>query len=194
MRKRLVKLFTEAPIWNDQGTTTKPQDYDWAETDRADREEQLKFYDKKGEMIVDDIVYTLYEDDIGGETIYITARIKDSDKPLVGELSLEKNKKFKYPLVLSVHIIPEARGKKIGSNFYDIAINRYGGLISDRTLSGADGKGSFNIWQNLAKKYNPYLLTTKQGKSQITPVKQFDPNSVMDNMDVRLMVSKKPIK
>lgn len=194
MRKRLVKLFTEAPLWNDQGVVSKPQDYDWSEPDRMEREEQLKHFDRKNDVTIGDIVYTVYEDDIGGETIYIVAREKDQNKPLIGELSLEKNKKFRYPYVLSVHIIPDSRGKGIGSNFYAVAVEKYGGLVSDRTLSGAEGKGSFNIWQNLSKKYIPYLLITRQGKSQIKPVKEFDPKVVMGDDSIRLMVSKKPIK
>ena len=194
MKNKIIKLFTEAPLWNDQGVVSKPQDYDWSLDDRTEREEQLKHFDRKNDVTIGDISYTVYEDDIGGETIYITARKKDSNEPLVGELSLEKNKNFRYPYVLSVHIIPEARGMGIGSNFYNVAVEKYGGLVSDRTLSGAEGKGSFNIWQNLSKKYNPYLLITNQGKRQIKPVKQFDPNVVMGDDSIRLVVSKKPIK
>jgi hypothetical protein len=194
MKKKLIKLFTEAPIWNDDRETTSPSQYEtvpgagWTPEERAEREKELQHYDKTATIDGGDYIYSVYENE---DTIFVVARVKNSKEPLVGEIFLDKDKKYPYPVVQSVFNIEAHRGKGIGNKFYSIIVDRFGGVISDRSLSGAEGKGSFQLWQKLAQQYPAYLLMSDKGKVTKQKVKEFDPKQVMGLPNIRLMVSKK---
>lgn len=194
MKDKIVKLFKEAPMWNDDRETTPPDRYEtvpgagWTPNERLEREKELQHYDKTGVIDAGNYVYTTYENE---DTIFVVARVKNSKEPLVGEIFLDKDSKYPFPVVQSVFNIEARRGKGIGEKFYDIIVNKFGGVISDKSLSGSTGKGSFQLWQKLANKYPAYMIATNKGKLTTQPVKQFDQNTVMGNGNIRLMVSKK---
>jgi hypothetical protein len=73
-------------------------------------------------------------------------------------------------------------------------IDQVGGLVSDKSLTGEEGRGSFQMWQKLAKEYNPYFLRWNSNKNvyETIPVKEFS-REMMTSSDENFMVSKKPV-
>jgi hypothetical protein len=80
---------------------------------------------------------------------------------------------------------------------YAMMIDNIGGLVSDESLTGETGSGSFQMWQKLAKKYNPYFLkwSNTHNRYNIMPVKEFNKEMMEPgSSDEHFMVSKDPIK
>lgn len=94
-----------------------------------------------------------------------------------------------FPIVGFVVVKNIYRGKGISKIMYDFIVRRYKGLISDATLTGKEGVGSFQVWQSLSKKYNPYIFNRETGF--ITPSKPFTSVN-MKSHEERLMVTRYP--
>jgi GNAT superfamily N-acetyltransferase len=114
------------------------------------------------------------------------------DGQIVGFLGAVRLEYFRFPKVISVYVYDEYQGKGIGKAMYDFMIDTVGGLVSDKSLTGEEGKGSFQMWQKLAKDYNPYFLRWKDNRYQTIPVKEFN-REMMTSSDENFMVSKKPV-
>lgn len=194
MNNKIRKIFLETPEWNDdKPEDQKPQDYDWTDAARKTREAELKHYKKKPSVANGGYVYSGYEDNYGGDISFVVARVENSNEPLIGEMVIEKVDNFRYPAIMTVHILSKHRRLGIGYSLYDYAIRNYGGIISDKTLSGFDGKGSFQLWQALSKdvRYSCYLLHIENDKVIKTePVKEIT-RDMMGSNKVRFMATKK---
>jgi len=191
MKNTIIKIFTETPIWNDDRETSTPADYEWEIEDRKERESDLEHYKFLNTQENGDYTYSTY---INEDTVIVAVRLKGKNIPLIGELVLDRSDKYPFPNVVSAHVLKPFRGKGIAKDIYKIIIDRFNGIVSDKSLSGADGKGSFNIWQNLAKTYIPYIASRSKMKTQLTKVNGFDPKEVMNDPNTRLVISKKPLK
>lgn len=90
---------------------------------------------------------------------------------LVGVLEMYNFGKYPFPKVVSSYVYEDYQGKRIGSTMYDLAVKSFGGLVSDAQLTGETGKGSFDTWMSLGKKYKTSIVNRTTGKQ--TPVKEF---------------------
>jgi hypothetical protein len=100
--------------------------------------------------------------------------------------------------VVSASVGSSYKGKGISTKIYQEILDKHTDiLISDASLTGRGlKKGSFQLWEKLSKKYNPYVL--KIGKrSRILPVQSF---SKVDHMGdkinmqkIRLVLSKEAL-
>jgi len=70
-----------------------------------------------------------------------------------------KLKRLKYPKISWVAVRPEYRNKGIASGLYISAIDYFGGLVSDSSLTKRDdGSGSLNVWTSLQKSKYVYAF------------------------------------
>jgi hypothetical protein len=94
---------------------------------------------------------------------------------LLGEFVWYKNKKFGIYKTESAGLVPDLQGKGIALKAYKQFIDRYGGLMSDSTLTGESGsKGSFQLWQRLGKEYPyRYILDKSSDPVSFEPVEAF---------------------
>lgn len=190
MKKKLIRLFIETPIWNDDRETSTPADYVWTLEDRIEKEKDLKHYKFHNKIEKDNYSYSIYSNE---DTIIIAAHLKDKNEPLIGELVFDRSSKYPFPNVVSAHILKEFRGIGIATDVYEIALKRFGGIVSDTSLSGFNGKGSFNIWAKLSKDYIPYIASRQNKRTKLFRVKKFKREEVMGDPNTRLVISLKPL-
>jgi GNAT superfamily N-acetyltransferase len=81
---------------------------------------------------------------------------KDSDMP--------------FPVISFCAVKESYRGKGLSKILYDFIIKLHKGIISDATLTGEDGYGSFQVWQSLNKKYKTYIVNTVNGIINPLPI------------------------
>ena len=66
---------------------------------------------------------------------------------------------MKYPKISWVAVRPEYRNKGIASGLYISAIDYFGGIVSDSSLTKRDdGSGSLNVWESLQKSKYVYAF------------------------------------
>ena len=94
-----------------------------------------------------------------------------------------------YPMVTFSGVKKEHRGKGYSKLLYAFVINMYGGIISDATLTGEEGYGSFQVWQSLGKKYTLYMVNTDTG--EVNPLQNISKSS-MGRHDERYLATSKP--
>ena len=105
--------------------------------------------------------------------------------------SLKREKGF--PTVASIYIYEKFQRKGLGLALYRILIDTVGGVVSDASLTGEDGKGgSYILWKRLSKIYNPYIIYRKPIGVSINPVVDFTLNDMKDST-TRFMVTKEPL-
>lgn len=99
------------------------------------------------------------------------------------------------PSFLRIHLImvyDEFQRRGFGTELYKSAINMFGGILSDRTLSAA----SLGVWKKLSKKYPTYKYEHVHGGEKTTqvlkPIKNLD-KEMGTEWDPFIM-SKKPLK
>lgn len=200
MTKKLNKMFRETPIWHDDSKELSKDDAIHAGIDNA--RTNAKYYGKKplfakknGDFAIEVweyvlpaspkkknvLVFCLMKNNyIAG---YIRGEIVTSNQGITSRL----------PTVEISVVKDEFQGKGLGKSMYEALMSAYGGIISDKTLTGETGAGSFNIWERLGNKYHSYILY----KGQLTPVQGFhreDMEDNDDNADKRFVVSKDEIK
>jgi hypothetical protein len=108
-------------------------------------------------------------------------------KKPIGELIAQQNPNDKFPVIGSIWLKEEHKGKGIGLATYKALVETYGGLISDSGLTGQnDLKGSFGLWRKLGQFYNKYIIR----KGQIEKVNDFS-TEYMNDKELFFMVSKK---
>jgi GNAT superfamily N-acetyltransferase len=192
--KRIIKTFSETPIFQDvhlglDRKNHKSEEYDAFYYDQA----------KKGRLIkkseLPEFRIELYNRQ---DTTEVFA-INKSDNSIAGMLSatIVIYKFFndsELPSVESVYVYKEFQKKGVGMAMYDILISSYGGCLSDRVLTGDSAKGSFNIWERLAKKYNAYYVgkTLVKGEFHIYKVDSFI-RDMMHSPNDRFLVTLKPL-
>lgn len=179
MNKKLIKLFLETPVFNDD---SKAVSKDEAILNGADNSRlNAKTYGKKpifssthkslkhGKYIlqiweyvlpaspkkVNVVVFCLVDNSIAG---YIRAEIVKTDEVV-----------SKFPTIDISLVKDEYQGDGMGSSMYAALMTNYGGMKSDTTLTGESGKGSFDIWEKLGNKYNSYLYDEDKGKIKQVP-------------------------
>jgi GNAT superfamily N-acetyltransferase len=95
-----------------------------------------------------------------------------------------------FPVIEFVGVRPEYRGKGISKLMYEWIIKKYKGLISDSTLTGEEGYGSFQVWQSLAKTYkNIYMIDLNT--TLVKPITAID-KSLMGKKHERFMLTVYP--
>lgn len=87
------------------------------------------------------------------------------------------------PAVNLAIVHPSYRGQGVADEIYSLMIGRYGGIVSDVELTGFAGKGAFNLWVKLSKKYMSYIYS--EGKLTIVP--EFERNQ-MGNKNSRFVI------
>lgn len=100
-----------------------------------------------------------------------------------------KDSDLPFPTITFSSIKKEFRGQGLSKILYDYVINKYKGVISDATLTGEVGNGSFQVWQSLAKRYKTYLINSMTGK--VWPVDGFGKHAMGDHEE-RFMVTLHP--
>lgn len=97
----------------------------------------------------------------------VSSELLYGNSKIIGVLQLNKLdtddsiklKRLKYPKISWVAVRPEYRNKGIASGLYISAIDYFGGIVSDSSLTKrADGSGSLNIWKSLQKSKYVYAF------------------------------------
>lgn len=203
MNKKLIKLFLETPVWNDDSKVVSKDDAILNGADNARL--TAKTYGKNpvfsstnnskyGKYVlqiweyvlpaapkkVNVVVFCLLENSIAG---YIRAEIVKNEE----EVS-------KFPTIDISLVKDQYQGGGMGSSMYDALMAKYGGLKSDTTLTGQEGKGSFDIWEKLGDSYNSYLYD--EDKKKIKAVPKFTRRMMVNkgrNAYIRFLVTLAPL-
>lgn len=144
---------------------------------------------------------------LGTENIYAGDRIewfKDStinqvrgflinpQNEFVGFISGTMPALTKYPNFLGIHLVyvfKQFQGKGNGLAMYQNAIEKFGGIVSDATLTD----GSLGVWKSLSKKYPTYQLVAnpKPGvRSGLIPIQGSDMSNKMTSTNEPFIMSK----
>lgn len=177
--KKIKELFVETPVFDDRNK-------DFLSSDRI-------FSTKKGKFVKTEKVNQELEADIYDVTHYDYYSIMvRKNQNVIGMMEIDYtiNEKVPFPRMMAVAIKPIYRGKGYSKVLYDWVVDKFGGIISDESLTGEDGHGSFNLWQYLSKKYPTYIFRAAQ--SIIIPIKGMVTPDLMDNKNDRFMCTKVP--
>lgn len=122
----------------------------------------------------------------------ISEFVFDKTGKLIGHLALIiiANKKPRYPEVSFVWVDKNNQGEGIGTELYEWAIKKFGGIISDLTLTSGH-KGSYSMWKRLGQKYQLWALQ-KNGKERI--IKKIDNIDDAMNSNMRLVATDKSLE
>lgn len=177
--KKIKDLFVETPVFDDRNK-------DYLSSDRIFSTKKGKFV--KTEKINQELEADIY--DVEHYDYYSIMVRKNQDTIGMMEIDYAINEKVPFPRMMAVAIKPIYRGKGYSKVLYDWVIDKFGGIISDDSLTGEDGHGSFNLWQYLSKKYPTYIFRASQ--SIIIPIKGMITPDLMDNKNDRFMCTKAP--
>jgi GNAT superfamily N-acetyltransferase len=73
-----------------------------------------------------------------------------------GQIIEYEGKEYFAITFISIH--PKYQGQGISSKSYDWLIEKYDGIISDKSLSKTRKGGSFYTWKSLSKRYSIYIV------------------------------------
>jgi hypothetical protein len=96
------------------------------------------------------------------------------------------NKKFDFPMPGYILVRTDARGKKLGYDFYEYLVEHFGGIVSDNSLS----ENIFKIYSKISEKYNLYFLN---GQNLITKSKTKLSISDMNEYGETFMITKEKL-
>jgi len=198
MTSKLTKIFIETPIWNDDSKKLSKDD----SIDNGIQNARMtaKTYGKKPVSVnkYGDFVIEIWE--------YRLPAVKNKTNVLVFCLNQNKTVGFiraekvdgdsltsKFPVIELTVVKDEYQGKGIGKTMYKNLMDTYSGLISDTSLTGESGTGSYDIWERMGGTYNAYLYFGDKLKR----VPKFNRNMLKKNnknAETRFVVSKEEIK
>lgn len=176
MRRDIKKLFIETPIYDDDNkerfddTEIKMKKGIFEHTERINQDLEVDFYDVKAR---------------GYHKLMIR---KNQD---LIELELDTNKVKLFPKIIGLAVRVPHRSKGYSYIFYKWLINRFGGIISDKSLTGEKGHGSFQLWQKISKEYPTYIWKSKE--TTIIPIQGEITDKMMGNSKDHFISSKEPI-
>lgn len=133
-------------------------------------------------------VIDLYEFNSNPDSKELLLRLETGETVGVMSFDAAEDSDLPFPTVMFVGIKESHRGKGLSKLLYDLIIKVYKGIISDATLTGEEGYGSFHTWQSLAKNYNAYII---RSDDTITPVSNIT-KDMMGSLRERFMMSKYP--
>lgn len=108
------------------------------------------------------------------------------------EIDTRINSVVLFPTIIGIAVKISSRGKGYSTIFYSWLIDYYKGIISDETLTGEEGHGSFQSWQKISKNYPTYIWKSKE--TAIIPLDgEIISDSMMKNKTDHFMAAKKPI-
>jgi GNAT superfamily N-acetyltransferase len=109
----------------------------------------------------------------------------------VGKIDCYHKEYFPYPNVDTSMVIPSWRGMGLGKFLYVTLIEYFGGLISDKYLTGKDGEGTIKVWEWLSIKYFAYKIKKELDNTYtIKPIVKINRRH-MGKKEELFMVSKK---
>jgi GNAT superfamily N-acetyltransferase/ribosomal protein S18 acetylase RimI-like enzyme len=100
----------------------------------------------------------LYQFDANPASKEILLKLDTGEGVAVMQFDAPEESDLPFPTVLFAGVKESHRGKGLSKSLYDFIIKMYKGVISDATLTGEEGYGSFHTWQSLAKSYNAYIV------------------------------------
>jgi GNAT superfamily N-acetyltransferase len=95
-------------------------------------------------------------------------------------------------IISSVYVFEEYQGKGLGFDMYKILLNEYGVIMSDNTLTGSGGGGSFGIWKRLGEMEGVKIYTYDYYSDEIDRVDRID-SSLMGSGSSRFIASHKEL-
>lgn len=185
------KKINETPVYNDVNKSLGLKDKDTKDIEYK----TLNDYFKKGKLLkkekIGELTFYLFSFD----SDFMSAYILTETKKIISHVSMFNKSGYPFPVVSYSFTREESRGKGLGLQLYEWAINHFGGLVSDTSLTGSDGKGSTKIWEKLSRKYYAYLVSY-DSKSKIfdhEDIEEITPK-YMGSPYERYMVTVKPYK
>jgi GNAT superfamily N-acetyltransferase len=194
MKNKIINLFcestlTEMPVFKDEHTDLGKQEK--MEVITNDRYIHTKNKFKLIKKISGHPTYEMYmwED-------FLRLFILENKKP-IGFMGVIMSD-FNYDIgpiytarISSVYVFEDYQGRGLGYNMYKMIIEKIGTLMSDDTLTGSEGGGSFRMWQKLSEEYNVYVYDTSQ--DTLTKISNITPD-LMTKETTRFVASKLQLK
>lgn len=167
---KFKQFLLEMPIIDNSAGSYGNQENYWS-SKVYDQTKNSKVFSEK------EIDNYIYKSAIGSFKKTLDVIVYDKDK-IIGFLSTTKifNSKIapkSYPKIGWVAVKPNCRNKNIAKNMYDIAINYYGGILSDDLMT----ENAFNFWKTfLSKKYYCYVAKFGAFDSHLKILGKFNEN------------------
>ena len=142
--------MNEMPAFNDKNASLGKKDGQGAIT--VDRYEHTKKVFKLDKVLkVGQFNYEIYKKE-GLCRIFIKelAELVGFMGVQVDSIELNGNS-IEAAQVVSVYIFEEYQGKGLGFDLYKILLNEYGTIMSDISLTGSNGGGSFHMWEKVSE-------------------------------------------
>jgi GNAT superfamily N-acetyltransferase len=182
------KILNEMPAWNDDDKAIGSNDIENNDSIRSYNKMKEKGKTPVSSTVLGDYTIEIYEP---GEVIVAYVLFQGSP---VGLMRCQKTSNG-LPIIIMMYVIDAHQGKGLGTALYKAMIKQYGGIISDKTLTGEDGiGGSFKVWEKLGSLYpnNSYVIWMNQWnddfmKDRVTKVNSFT-RDMMDKRSERFMI------
>jgi len=191
MKDKIRKLFCEAPVIDNthlafSNKSGKSVGGRSNEEDIQIKYEQCKdsWQHVKDDYLPDDSVIEWYRNSEGDARGFLISSMEEVMGFMGGSLKNVSNKLPSYFKVHMVLVFDEYQNKGYGFALYKSAIDLFGGIVSDHTLT----KSSLRMWEKLATKYPIYKYSDKV----IKPVKNI--KSELGEYEEQFIATKKPIK
>lgn len=197
-KPKIVKVFKETPIWHD---ASKELSKDTGIHDGIDNARlTAKTYGKKPLMSkkAGDFTIQVWEYVLPAspqkKNILVFCITPDNKVAgyIRGEIFSKIHPSDKFPTVEISVVKDNFQGQGLGKSMYEALMSQFGGIISDTTLSGEEGHGSFNIWERLGNKYHAYILFNDKLK-EVPKFHREDLEDADDNSSKRFVVSRDSI-
>lgn len=180
----------EAPAWDDYQKTM-------GNDEKSSRDQDVVRYDltKNKGVNVRTMKYGEYRLElwaIPADGRYRIFTFKENE--IVGFLAAHEMEiwDFVMPRISVAYVYEQHQRKGLGKLMYELLISKTGGVISDNSLTGEVGAGSFDIWHYLSKNYHAYVIKTGK-KPTISAVNTISRDMMGDSSEL-FMVTKEPLK
>ena len=187
--KRIRKLFCEAPVIDNTHLSFSDKNAQTVGKRTNEEDVQIKYEQSKenwqhikDDYLPDDSVIEWYKNGVDARGFIIS-----TTEEIIGFMGGSLMKLGNLPSYFKVHavfVFEEYQNKGYGFALYKGAIDLFGGVVSDHSLT----KSSLRMWEKLATNY-PVYKHTEKGIKKVKNVK-----SELGDYEEQFIVTKKPIK
>jgi GNAT superfamily N-acetyltransferase len=162
------QFFNESPIFDDTNKSMGERNSEDSLRDASNYRMAVELMNLVGSTQRGDYTIEVYKNKNKCEVFAL-----DENKEVIGVLdcSLESHPSLKIkeiPKVQSVYVYDEYQGKGIGITMYVFVIDIFGAIMSGYSLTGEEGRGSFQLWTKLGISYPyKYIVSNIASKNDI---------------------------